>query len=109
MTRSHRPAGLDPHSRTHRPWGRVEHMSGTTMRAWVVNEPGPIDEHPLELVERPIPVPGAGEIRVRVLTCGVCRTDLHLAEGDLPPRRAQVTPGHEVVGVVEQVGPGSRR
>ncbi|MGZ4803630.1 MAG: zinc-dependent alcohol dehydrogenase family protein, partial [Acidimicrobiia bacterium] len=54
-------------------------------------------------------VPGPGEVRVRVLTCGVCRTDLHLAEGDLPPRRAHVTPGHEVVGVVDARGDGSRR
>ncbi|MGZ4690835.1 MAG: zinc-dependent alcohol dehydrogenase family protein, partial [Acidimicrobiia bacterium] len=46
---------------------------------------------------------------VRVLTCGVCRTDLHLAEGDLPPRREQVTPGHEVVGVVDARGDGSQR
>ncbi|MGZ6965786.1 MAG: zinc-dependent alcohol dehydrogenase family protein, partial [Acidimicrobiia bacterium] len=58
---------------------------------------------------RPIPVPGPGEVRVRVLTCGVCRTDLHLAEGDLPPRREQVTPGHEVVGVVDARGDGSQR
>jgi propanol-preferring alcohol dehydrogenase len=79
------------------------------MQAWVVNEPGPIDEHPLELVERRIPTPGPSQIRIRVLTCGVCRTDLHLAEGDLPPRRSQVTPGHEVVGIVDQVGPGSHR
>jgi propanol-preferring alcohol dehydrogenase len=84
-------------------------MSARTMRAWVVNEPGPIDEHPLELVERLIPGPEPSQIRVRVLTCGVCRTDLHLAEGDLPPRRSQVTPGHEVVGIVEHVDPGSRR
>lgn len=79
------------------------------MKAWVVNEPGPFDQHPLELVERPVPTPGAGEVRVRVLTCGVCRTDLHLAEGDLLPRRAQVTPGHEVVGIVDAVGEGSDR
>jgi propanol-preferring alcohol dehydrogenase len=79
------------------------------MRAWVVNEPGPIDDHPLELVELPIPTPGPGEIRVRVLTCGVCRTDLHLAEGDLPPRHSRVVPGHEVVGVVDEVGPGADR
>ncbi|MGZ4737565.1 MAG: zinc-dependent alcohol dehydrogenase family protein, partial [Acidimicrobiia bacterium] len=61
------------------------------------------------LVARPSPVPGPGEVRVRVLTCGVCRTDLHLAEGDLPPRREQVTPGHEVVGVVDARGDGSQR
>jgi propanol-preferring alcohol dehydrogenase len=84
-------------------------MSTSQMRAWVVNEPGPIDDHPLELVELPIPTPGPGEVRVRVLTCGVCRTDLHLAEGDLEPRRARVVPGHEVVGVIDQVGRGSDR
>ena len=83
-------------------------MSGT-MRAWVVDVPGPIDDHPLRLVERPIPGPGSGQVRVKVLTCGVCRTDLHLAEGDLAPRRPLVTPGHEVVGVVDAVGDGATR
>jgi propanol-preferring alcohol dehydrogenase len=84
-------------------------MTSARMQAWVVARPGPIDEHPLALVERPIPEPGPGEVRVRVSTCGVCRTDLHLAEGDLPPRRPQVTPGHEVIGVVHAVGPGTDR
>ena len=79
------------------------------MKAWVVDQPGPIDGHPLRLVDRPIPEPGTAEIRVRVLTCGVCRTDLHLAEGDLQPRRAKVTPGHEVVGIVDACGPGAVR
>ncbi|HUI49861.1 MAG TPA: zinc-dependent alcohol dehydrogenase family protein [Acidimicrobiia bacterium] len=79
------------------------------MRAWVVAEPGPIDDHPLELVERPIPDPRPGQIRVRVHTCGVCRTDLHLAEGDLSPRRTRTTPGHEVVGVVDAHGEGAGR
>ncbi len=51
-------------------------------------------------------MPGAGEVRVRVSTCGVCRTDLHLAEGDLAPRRPGVVPGHEVVGRVDRVGTG---
>jgi propanol-preferring alcohol dehydrogenase len=84
-------------------------MTATSMRAWVVDTPGPIDEHPLLLVDRPIPVPEPGQIRIRVLTCGVCRTDLHLAEGDLAPRRAQVTPGHEVVGLVDGRGAGADR
>jgi alcohol dehydrogenase, propanol-preferring len=79
------------------------------MRAWVVDTPGPIDSHPLTLVERPIPDPGRAEIRVRVHTCGVCRTDLHIAEGDLAPRRARVIPGHEVAGVVDALGPGADR
>ncbi|HWB72976.1 MAG TPA: zinc-binding alcohol dehydrogenase family protein, partial [Egibacteraceae bacterium] len=79
------------------------------MQAWVVRDPGPIDEGPLALVERDRPEPGPGELRVRVSVCGVCRTDLHLAEGDLAPRRADTTPGHEVVGVVDALGEGARR
>jgi len=79
------------------------------MRAWVVRRPGPIDGGPLALVERPEPHPGPGELRVRVAVCGVCRTDLHLAEGDLAPRRAEVTPGHEIVGVVDELGAGATR
>jgi len=84
-------------------------MTTETMRAWVVDTPSPIDSRPLKLVERPIPEPGAGQIRVRVHTCGVCRTDLHLAEGDLPPRRRNVTPGHEIVGIVDDLGAGAGR
>ncbi|MDQ4129515.1 MAG: zinc-dependent alcohol dehydrogenase family protein, partial [Actinomycetota bacterium] len=64
---------------------------------------------PLELVERDVPYPGPGEARIRVSVCGVCRTDLHVAEGDLPPRRDEVVPGHEVVGFVDAVGEGSER
>ena len=79
------------------------------MRVWVVRQPGPIGTGPLLLADRPLPEPGGGEIRVQVLACGVCRTDLHLAEGDLPPRRLGTTPGHEVVGLVEALGPGARR
>jgi alcohol dehydrogenase, propanol-preferring len=79
------------------------------VRAWVVRSPAPIDRGPLEAVELPDPPPGPGEVRVRVTTCGVCRTDLHVAEGDLPPRRSPVVPGHEVVGVVDALGSGARR
>ena len=79
------------------------------MRAWVVGAPGPVDTGPLQRVERDEPVPGPGQVRVDVTCCGVCRTDLHLAEGDLPPRRAEVTPGHEVVGRVSALGPGADR
>ena len=81
-------------------------MSDTnTMAAWEVTEPGPIESEPLRLVRRPVPRPGPGELLVRVLACGVCRTDLHVSEGDLPVRRPGVVPGHEVVG--EVVGTGS--
>ena len=79
------------------------------MHAWVVAAPGPVDDGPLRRVERPLPEPGPGQVRIRVSCCGVCRTDLHLAEGDLAPRRPQVTPGHEVVGRVEAAGPGAQR
>jgi alcohol dehydrogenase, propanol-preferring len=79
------------------------------VRAWVVHEPGPAGGSPLRLVERDLPAPGPGQVRVRVRCCGVCRTDLHLAEGDLPPRRPDVVPGHEVVGVVDATGAGVSR
>ena len=79
------------------------------MQAWVVERPGPIGSGPLRRLDRPLPEPGPGELRVRGSCCGVCRTDLHLAEGDLPPRRPSVTPGHEVVGTVEATGPGAAR
>ena len=79
------------------------------MRAWVVGTPAPIDAGPLDRVERPSPEPGPGQVRVDVICCGVCRTDLHLAEGDLPPRGHEVAPGHEVVGRVGALGPGSTR
>ena len=79
------------------------------MRAWWVEHPGPIDSSPLRFGERPVPDPGTGQIRVKVRVCGVCRTDLHLAEGDLPPHRQRTVPGHEVVGVVDALGDGAHR
>ena len=79
------------------------------MRAWVVHRPAPIDAGGFVPVERADPVPGPGEILVRVSTCGVCRTDLHLVEGDLAPHGDDVVPGHEVVGVVDDLGPGTKR
>jgi propanol-preferring alcohol dehydrogenase len=79
------------------------------MRAMVLRTPKPIAGLPLEVAELPTPVPGPGEILVRVEVCGVCRTDLHVAEGDLPPRHTMMIPGHQVVGRVAGVGLGSRR
>jgi alcohol dehydrogenase, propanol-preferring len=71
------------------------------MRAWHVETPGPVTGHPLSLhTDDDIPRPGPGELLLRVRACGVCRTDLHVTEGDLPPHRRGVTPGHEVVGEV---------
>lgn len=76
------------------------------MRAWVIERPGPIGTGPLALRDVPIPEPGPGEVRLRVIACGVCHTDLHQAEGDLPPRTSPTIPGHQVVGVVDAAGPG---
>ena len=73
------------------------------MRAWVVGRPGPIEDGPADLVDKPVPRPAAGELLVRMRACGVCRTDLHVTEGDLPVHRRGVTPGHEVVGEVVEL------
>jgi propanol-preferring alcohol dehydrogenase len=75
----------------------------------IFERPANIDTSPLKLIERPAPVAGRGEILVRVRTCGVCRTDLHLTEGDLAPKRAQTVPGQEIVGSVEKLGPACTR
>lgn len=74
------------------------------MRAWETTGTGD-----LRLVERPRPAPGPGEVLVAVSVCGVCRTDLHVRDGDLPRHRTPVVPGHEVVGTVAAAGPGVSR
>jgi alcohol dehydrogenase, propanol-preferring len=74
------------------------------MRAWHVDAPGPVTGQPLRLRETDVPEPGQGELLLKVLACGVCRTDLHVTEGDLPVHRPGVTPGHEVVGEVAALG-----
>jgi len=75
-----------------------------TMSAWRVRRPGPMNTEPLERVSAPVPRPEPAELLVAVRACGVCRTDLHVTEGDLPVHRKHVTPGHEVVGEVVEVG-----
>ncbi|MEV6896615.1 zinc-binding alcohol dehydrogenase family protein [Amycolatopsis sp. NPDC051372] len=77
------------------------------MRSWRVTAPGPIGTGPMKPASGPVPEPAPGELLVRVLVCGVCRTDLHVAEGDLPVHRSAVTPGHEVVGEVVALGAGA--
>lgn len=76
------------------------------MAAWSVRAPGPLETGPLKLLRKSVPRPEADELLVRVDVCGVCRTDLHVSEGDLPIRRSGVTPGHEIVGTVAGLGPG---
>lgn len=63
-----------------------------------------IEEKPLKAVEAELPVVGPGELRIKVSACGVCRTDLHIIEGELPPKKLPLIPGHQVVGKVEQLG-----
>ncbi|WP_236792082.1 zinc-binding alcohol dehydrogenase family protein [Amycolatopsis sp. GM8] len=77
------------------------------MRAWRVERPGPPAARKFERHREPVPIPRPGELLVRVLACGVCRTDLHVLEGDLPVHRPGVVPGHEVVGEVAGVGSGA--
>ncbi|QNI07114.1 zinc-binding alcohol dehydrogenase family protein [Mycobacterium kubicae] len=76
----------------------------TTMTAWQVRQPGPMKTGPLQRVTTEVPRPGPSDLLVAVRACGVCRTDLHVTEGDLPVHRDRVTPGHEVVGEVVEVG-----
>jgi propanol-preferring alcohol dehydrogenase len=72
------------------------------MRAMVLDAPG----RPLRLEERALPEPAAGELRLRIEACAVCRTDLHVVDGELPLPRLPLVPGHEIVGIVDALGPG---
>ncbi|MFQ5845821.1 MAG: alcohol dehydrogenase catalytic domain-containing protein, partial [Planctomycetota bacterium] len=78
------------------------------MKACVLAAPGPVEKGPLALRDVPDPVPGDADLLIRVRACGVCRTDLHVVEGELPVRRPGVIPGHQVVGEVVARGPGVR-
>ena len=77
------------------------------MRACLLRAPAPVGERPLELSEVETPTPGEAELLVRVSACGVCRTDLHVFEGELPVRKSPVVPGHQVVARVRGVGAGA--
>lgn len=76
------------------------------MRAWILDQPKPIEQQPLTLREAPLPEPEDGDVRIRVLCCAICRTDLHTVEGEIELPNLPVTPGHQVVGVVDKLGPG---
>ena len=76
------------------------------MRALQLAAPRPVADAPLELVRLPVPRPVAGEVLLRVRACGVCRADLHILEGELPPHRSPVVPGHQIVGEVVELGAG---
>jgi len=75
------------------------------MKAMLLRQIAPIDSSPLEYVDLPVPEPGPGEVRIRVLCCAVCRTELHVIEGDLPQQKMPIIPGHQIVGIVDKLGP----
>lgn len=74
------------------------------MQAWILDKQGPVEDRPLRLVQLPTPHPKENEVRLKILVCGICRTDIHIAEGDLPPKKSPIVLGHEIVGVVDEVG-----
>lgn len=74
------------------------------MQACILRSPAPVETNPLTLAELSKPVPAGRQVLVRISACGICRTDLHVTEGELPPRKSPITPGHQVVGLVEAAG-----
>jgi propanol-preferring alcohol dehydrogenase len=79
------------------------------MKACVLRSPAKVETDPLEFTDVAVPEPSEGEVLIRVHSCGVCRTDLHVIEGELPPRKSPVIPGHQVVGTVERLGKNTQR
>lgn len=75
------------------------------MRAMLLRRIASVDSNPLELTDLAIPEPEPGEVRIRVRCCAICRTDLHVVEGDLPQQKLPVIPGHQIVGIVDKIGP----
>jgi D-arabinose 1-dehydrogenase-like Zn-dependent alcohol dehydrogenase len=75
----------------------------------MVAAPKPIEEKPLKLAELPLPEPGPQEVRLRVLACAMCRTDLHTVEGEIPLPKLPITPGHQVVAVVDKLKKVSKK
>src|SRR6516164_5218696 len=82
---------------------------GSTMKACVLQGRAKVETNPLQYWDVPVPEPGEGELVVRVDACGVCRTDLHVVEGELPPRKSPVIQGHQVVGTVHKLGKNAQR
>src|ERR1700732_2418633 len=79
------------------------------MKACLLWAPAAVETSPLKYAEVAAPQPKSGEVLVRVRACGVCRTDLHVVEGELPPRKSPIIPGHQIVGTVEDLGPDAQR
>ena len=79
------------------------------MKACLLHSPAQVETNPLDFTDLPDPLPEGDQVLLRVAACGVCRTDLHVVEGELPPRKSPVIPGHQIVGRVEKLGPGAKR
>jgi propanol-preferring alcohol dehydrogenase len=79
------------------------------MKAQVLHQPAPVDSNPLNLEDMPRPAPPPGHLLVEISVCGVCHTDLHVVEGELPSPKLPLIPGHEIVGRVVEVGEGATR
>lgn len=79
------------------------------MKAQTLKTPAPCEDHPLGLEDVPIPQPAGDEVLVKVSVCGICRTDLHVVEGELPPRLPRIIPGHQVVGTIVEKGKAASR
>lgn len=75
------------------------------MKSMVLDHTGDVSSHPLQLRDQPVPTPQSAQVLVKIHVCGVCRTDLHVVEGELPDPKLPLTPGHQAVGTVVQVGP----
>ena len=74
------------------------------MKACVLKQPSPVETSPLVYGDAPNPQPVGNEVLIRVRSCGICRTDLHVVEGELPERKSHIIPGHQVVGTIEALG-----
>ena len=79
------------------------------MKAWMLEVQRPIEKRPLKFTEIPTPIPKGDEIRIKINYCGICRTDLHIIEGDLPLKKKPIIPGHEIIGVVDKLGDKVKR
>lgn len=79
------------------------------MKVCLLHSPAAVETNPLQFTDAPDPSPAPGEVLMRVKMCGVCRTDLHVVEGELAPRKSPIIPGHQIVGLVEQCGQGASR
>jgi len=74
------------------------------MKAWTLRQPAPVESRPLKRADLGAPRPADDEVLIKVSACGICRTDLHVVEGELVSRKSHVIPGHQIVGVVQRVG-----